>query len=256
MILAMDVGNTHIKVGGYDNERLAFVSRLQTNTLRTKDEYTIDLLDVFRINECNPSQFDGAIISSVVPPLSLSIKEAVTAVVQTKRVYLISHTLDLGMNIAIDDPASMGSDLICTAVAAMHKYPLPVIIISLGTATTITCVDVGGNYIGGAVAAGVGISLETLSNRASQLPHISLDSPGELIAKNTVESMKSGMIYGTASMLDGMVGRMKQCLEGDATVVACGGLVHNILAHCTQQIIIDEDLVLEGLRLLYRRNAK
>lgn len=256
MILAVDIGNTNIKVGAWDNEQLVFVSRLHTNTIKTQDEYAINLVDLFRLNGCNAAQFDGAIIASVAPVLSPVFKAAVSAVLQTKRVYLISPGLRTGLNIKIENPATLGADMVCCAVAAAAKYPLPCIIISMGTATAIFALDKDGAFIGGSVAPGILISMEALASRTAQLPHISLDSPGALIGANTVECMKSGAIYGSACMIDGMVRKMRRELGGEAGLVACGGLAQMIVGHCEEQIIFDDSLVLEGLKLIYEKNAK
>lgn len=256
MILTVDIGNTNIKVGAWDKEDLVFVSRLQTNALRTADEYAISLLDIFRLRDCNSAQFDGAILSSVVPPLSLKMKAAVQTAIQSRRVYLVGPGLKTGLNIKIDNPATLGSDMVCSGVAATHKYPLPCIIASLGTATALFAIDRDGGFLGGAVAPGVTISLEALSLRTAQLPHISLEEPAGVIGTNTVDSMKSGIVYGTAGMLDGLITRMKAQIGEDATVVACGGVAPYIAEHCSNEIIVDDNLVLEGLKLIYHKNAR
>lgn len=256
MILAVDIGNTNIKIGAWDNDKLVFVSRLQTNTLKTHDEYAINLLDIFRLNDCNSSQFDGAIISSVVPPLSLPLRDAVSAALHTGRVYLVSPGLKTGLNIKIDNPAALGADIVCCAAAATVKYPLPCLIASLGTATVISIIDAEGAYIGSSIAPGVQISIEALAEKTAQLPHISLDSPGRIIGANTVEAMKSGSVYGTACMLDGMFRRIKREIGGSAAVVACGGLSRFIIEHCEEEIIFDDTLVLEGLKIIYEKNQK
>lgn len=256
MILTVDIGNTNIKVGAWDNDELVFISRLQTNTLKTQDEYAVNLLDIFRLHDCNSTLFDGAIIASVVPPLSLPFKEAVKIVLQTKRVYLVSPGLKTGLNIKIDNPGTLGADMVCCAAAAIAKYPLPCIIISLGTATAIFAIDSEGAFLGGSVSPGLGISMEALAQRTAQLPLISLDEPGSVIGTNTVDSMRSGAIYGTASMLDGMVARMKAVLGGETTVVANGGLAQFVVGHCEQEIIVNDNLVLEGLKLIYHKNNK
>ncbi|WRS26507.1 type III pantothenate kinase [Oscillospiraceae bacterium MB08-C2-2] len=256
MILAVDIGNTHIKVGAFDNERLVFVSRLQTNRLKTEDEYAANLVDIFRLNDCNSNQFDGAAISSVVPPLSTTIRSAVEKVIRSQRVYLVSPGIKTGLNIKIDNPSTLGSDLVCAAVSAQSRYSLPCIMISMGTATVITAIDREGYFRGGAITAGINISLEALSLNTSQLPHISLESVESIIGSNTVDSMKSGAIYGTASMLDGMIARFKLEVGEDASVVADGGLAQYIIPHCHEDIILDDALVLDGLRLIYKKNAK
>jgi len=256
MILVVDIGNTHIKIGAWDKEHLAFVARLQTNLLRTVDEYAIDLLSIMRLNECNHSQFDGAIISSVVPPLSLSLREAVSSVIQPGRVFLVSAGLKTGLNILIENPAILGADLVCAGVACLHKYPMPCVLISLGTSTAVFAMNDAGSMLGGSIHAGVSLSLEALSRRTSQLPHISLDEPGPPIGRNSVDSMKSGVIYGTAGMLDSMVERFEAEIGPVKTIVACGGHARHIVPHCRHEVILEEQLVLEGLRLIYHKNAK
>lgn len=256
MILAVDIGNTNIKIGAWDQDELVFVSRLQTNTLKTQDEYAVNLIDIFRLNDCNAAQFDGAIISSVVPPLSLLFRNAIRHVIQTKRVYLVSPGLKTGLNIKIDNPSTLGADMVCCSVAAAAKYSTPCIIISMGTATAIFALGKDGEFLGGSVAPGVFISLEALARGTAQLPHISLDSPGNIIGTNTIDCMKSGSIYGNACMLDGIIRRMKSELGCPQTeVVACGGIAPFIVERCEEKIIFDENLVLEGLKIIYEKNS-
>lgn len=256
MILTIDIGNTNIKVGAWDKERLVFVSRLQTNPLRTGDEYAITLQEIFRLNDYNASQFDGAILSSVVPQLSLPLRDAVRSVIQSRRVYLVSPGLKTGLNIKIDDPSTLGADIVCAGVAAINKYPLPCIIVSLGTATAVFAIDREGAYLGGAVAPGVTISLDALAQRTAQLPYISLDEPAGVIGTNTINSIKSGIVYGTADMLDGLIRRMKKEIGEDAAVIACGGIAHQIIRHCSEPMTIDDHIVLEGLKIIYHKNDK
>ena len=257
MILTIDIGNTNIKIGAWDNDRLAFVSRIVSNTQRTEDEYAIGLLDIMRLNECNRAQFDGAIISSVVPSLSSTITSAVRQVVQTARIFQVGPGLKTGLHIKIDNPAQLGADMVCAAVSAAEKYPLPCIICSLGTATAIFALGADGEFLGCTVAPGVIISLEALSNRTAQLPHINLDNPPRnVINTNTVDCMKAGSIYGTAAMIDGMVDRFREQLGQNAGVIACGGLARYVYEHCRQDIIYDDNLVMEGLRIIYFRNVK
>lgn len=256
MILAVDIGNTNIKVGAWDNSELVFVSRLQTNTLKTQDEYAVNLLNIFALNGCNAAQFDGAIISSVVPPLSLPLKSAIQTVIATPRVFLVSPGLKTGLNIKIDDPATLGADMVSCAVAAIAQYTLPCIVVSMGTATVISAIDKEGSFIGCSVAPGILISLEALARRTAQLPYISLDPPGAAIGQNTLDSMRSGSLYGAASMLDGMIARMKAELGGEATVVASGGLASFVVAYCSEKIILNDDLALEGLKIIYKKNTK
>lgn len=255
MILAVDIGNTHIKIGAWDDSTLVFLSRLQTSHSRTQDEYAINILDILRLNGCNHAQFDGAIIGSVVPGVSETMRNAVTTVIRSSRVFLVSPNLETGLNFKIDDPATLGSDLVCAGVAALNKYPMPCYILSMGTATTVFAMDQEGSFAGGCVCAGVTISLDALSMRTAQLPRISLDEPGSVIGTNTVDSITAGTVYGTAGMLDSLVNRMQEIL-GEGTVVACGGSVNRIVPHCSHNVIVDEQLVLEGLRLIYHKNVK
>lgn len=256
MILTVDIGNSHIKVGAWDNETLVFVARLQTNIHRTQDEHAIGLLDVMRLHGCNSAQFDGAIIASVVPALSLPFRGAVAGVIQSRRVYLVSAGLKTGLNIKIDNPATLGADMVCAAVGLLAKYPPPAIIISMGTATALFALDADGSFLGGSLYAGVGVSLEALSERAALLPLISLAAPEELIGTNTVDSLRSGVIYGNAGMLDGIIGRMKEVLGPDTIAIATGGFARHIAGHCRESIVIEDNLILEGLRIIYHKNSK
>ncbi len=257
MILTVDIGNTQTKLGAWDNHNLVFVARLQTSTRRTSDEYAIDLMDILRLNRCNSSQFDGAIIASVVPAVSAAVRDAVELVLRVDTIFLVSPGLKTGLNIKIDTPSTLGADMVCAAVAAIDQYPLPCIIISMGTATAIFVVDKDGSFLGGSVSAGVGISLEALSLRTAQLPHISLDNPpAGPIGSNTVDCIRSGIIYGTADMVDGMVNRMRKVVGEEATAIACGGNAENIICHCSSGVELNPNLVLEGLRLIYYKNAR
>ena len=256
MILTIDIGNTNIKVGAWDNERLSFVSRIATNTIRTEDEYAINLLEIFKLNDCNRSQFDGAILASVVPQISSTMAAAVSRVIQTNRVFQVGPGVKTGLNIKIDNPAQLGADMVCAAASAVAKYPLPCIIASLGTATAIFAISENGEFLGGAVAPGIAVSMEALSNRTAQLPHISFEEPKNLIGTNTDDCMKSGLIYGNASMLDGMIMRFKEQLGPNTAAIACGGLARFIVGHCREQIIYDDNMVMDGLRLIYHKNVK
>jgi type III pantothenate kinase len=256
MLLTVDIGNTNIKVGAWDGDELIFVSSMHTNINRTADEYAVAFLDVFRLRGCNSTQFDGAILSSVVPPLSAIIRTAVRKVIETDRVYLVSAGMKTGLNIRIDNPASLGADLVCAAVAAIAKMPLPCVFIGMGTATVIFAVDKDGSLQGGALSPGIGISLEALSSRTAQLPHISLEDPGPLIGKNTVDSMKSGMVYGTAAMLDGMISRFREDIGGEIGVVAFGGYAKYVIKYCREPILVDDNIVLEGLKIIFHKNAR
>lgn len=255
MLLAVDIGNSNIVLGGYQNETLQFVSRFRTDMLRTEYEYAVLVKEILGLYGFSPADITGGIISSVVPPLSGVLKSALK-LIKDVRVLTIGPGIKTGLNIKIDNPGQLGADLLATAVAAMEKYPLPVVIIDLGTATKITVVDQDGCFRGGAIMPGIMIALDALSSQTAQLPKISLDDAQiNPIGTNTVESMKSGTILGAASMIDGMIGRFKEVLGENASVVACGGLVNAIVPHCRCGIVKDETLLLEGLRILYKKNT-
>ncbi len=256
MLLAIDIGNSNIVIGGYQEETLRFTARFGTDTAKTETEYAVLLKNVLELHGISPDEISGGIISSVVPPLSGKLKQAVL-LVKKVRIMVVGPGIKTGLNIKIDNPAQLGADLLATAIGTIEKYPVPAIIVDLGTATKMTVIDRDGSFRGGAIMPGVMIALDALSNQTAQLPHISLENGRiEPIGTNTVDCMKSGTILGTAAMIDGMIARYQQILGGDATVVACGGLTNAIIPYCTAEIIQDEALLLDGLRILYRKNLR
>ena len=169
---------------------------------------------------------------------------------------LVGSGMKTGLNIIMDNPKTTGSDMIVDAVAALREYPAPLIVIDMGTATTMSVIDPAGNYIGGVILPGLRISLDTLSSRTAQLPQISLETPGKVIGKNTIDCMRSGIMYGTASMIDGIIDRMEAELGEKTTVIATGGLSRFVMPLCRHDIIIDNALLLKGLFILYQKNRK
>ena len=257
MILAVDIGNTNIVVGGYQEEKLRFSVRLSTDPSRTSYEYAATLENVLGFYQVDLPAVEGAIVSSVVPPLSTALCQAVTLLCPGVEPMLVGAGMKTGLNIRIDNPKELGADLLAAAVGAMVKYPLPAIVADLGTATKLMVVDENRCFLGGAILAGVGISLRALASDTAQLPHISLDSPvKQVIGTNTIDCMKSGTILGAASMLDGMIQRYWESLGKETTVVACGGIAPAIVPHCHTKVILDDSLVLDGLLDLYRKNAR
>lgn len=254
MILAIDMGNTNIVLGGIDSEKTYFVERITTNHQQTGTEYAINIKSILEIYNLSPSDFEGAILSSVVPPLNAMISSAVNKIFGF-RPMLVGSGIKTGINIKMDNPKTVGSDLIVDAVAAVSEYPAPLIIIDMGTATTISVVDAAGNYTGGVILPGLRVSLDSLSSKTAQLPHISLDIPKQVIGKNTIDCMRSGIMYGNAGMIDGIITRMEAELGMPATIVATGGLSRFIVPLCTHEIIYDESLLLKGLLVLYMKNA-
>lgn len=254
MILAIDMGNTNIVIGGIDENRIYFMERVTTHVHKTDLEYAVMIKNILEIHNVPETDIEGAILSSVVPPLNSVLLCAVRKVTGLN-CRLVGSGMKTGMNILMDNPKTVGSDLIVDSVAAKSVYPLPIIVIDLGTATTITVVDENGNYIGGVIHPGLIVSLESLSTRTAQLPHIDLEKPGSVIATNTIDSMRSGILYGHAAMLDGILYRMEDELKKKPSIVATGGLASSVVPLCRHKIIIDDELMLKGLLILYRKNS-
>ena len=203
MILAIDVGNSNIVLGGIDNEKIYFTVRISTDRFKSNDEYAVLMKNLIELNGYTPSEMEGSIISTVVPALATTLRLALEKITG-KPCMVVGSGLKTGLNILIDNPAQLGSDLVVDAVAAIAEYPKPVMIFDLGTATTLSVVDKKGNYLGGMIMPGVVVGVEAISNRASQLPHIGLEAPKRLVGTNTIDCMKSGAIYGNAAMLQGV----------------------------------------------------
>lgn len=251
MILAIDIGNTNITVGGYDGERLVFVSRMYTARNKTGDEYAIGLMDLIRFNRFSPDDFDGAVLSSVVPQLTEVFSRAVSMTIK-KQPVLVGAEHHGGLKVEILPVSQLGADLIAGCVGALSKYPTPCIVADLGTATKLLVLDKDGYFSGCIIAPGVKISLDALASSAALLPSISFTKPDSVIGTNTVECMQSGSVYGTAAMLDGLIRRIKEELgEEKVTVVATGGYSRGIIPCCEEPVIFDENLILDGLRVIY-----
>lgn len=253
MILAIDMGNTNIVIGGIDSNQTYFVERITTNHVKTGLEYAINIKNILEIHGVDKSQVEGAIMSSVVPPLNAPISSAVNKIFGF-RPRLVGSGMKTGLNIIMDNPKTVGSDMIVDAVAVVKEYALPAVVIDMGTATTMSVVDKKGNYIGGVIFPGLRVSLDSLSSKAAQLPSISLDIPQKVIGKNTIDCMRSGIMYGSAGMLDGIIDRMEAELGEPATVVATGGLSRFVVPLCRHKIIYDEALLMKGLWILYDKN--
>lgn len=254
MILAIDIGNTNIVLGCIQDDKILFTERLSTDHSKTDLEHAISIKTVLELHQITPKDIKGAIIGSVVPPLTNLFREALLKITDCD-VMIVGPGVKTGLNILMDNPAQVGSDLIVGAVAGIAEYSLPLILIDMGTATTICVIDQNKNYIGGMIMPGMRVSLDSLTSRTSQLPKISLDPPKRLIGKNTIECMKSGILYGNASCIDGMIDRIEKDLGQKATVVATGGLAKKIVPLCTHTIHLDDELLLKGLLLIYEKNA-
>ncbi len=256
MLLTIDIGNTNITLGVFDGDKLAFVSRLATQKTKTKDEYAFQLLNMFSLNSIEPQNCSGAIISSVVPEITADIARAVRLTTGCEPL-LVDSSLDTGLKIATKIPGQLGADMVVGSVAAINKYPLPCLVIDLGTASKLFVLDRSGTFLGCSISAGVGVSLNALSSSASQLPSISLNAPETAIGTETVGCMQSGAVLGTASMIDGMIDRFESELgEKFASLVATGGYSEPIVRHCRREILFDDNMLLDGLKIIFERNGK
>lgn len=253
MILAIDIGNTNIVVGCIDDQKTYFIERLSTVRTKTELEYAVDLKTVLDIYHIKGTDIEGCIISSVVPQITNTAKLAAEKILK-KEVMVLGPGVKTGLNILMDHPAQLGADLVADAVAGLNEYPVPFIVIDMGTATTVSVVNSKKQYIGGMILPGVRVSLDALTAHASQLSGISIDAPKHVIGKNTVECMKSGVLYSSAAALDGIIDRVEEELGEKATVIATGGLAKKIVSHCKKDIILDEDLLLKGLLVIYEKN--
>lgn len=256
MLLAIDIGNTNIVIGGIDGGgKIAFEARIATDRIKTSDQYGAEIKSMLSLFDTKPRDVADCIISSVVPPVFNSVRTGVMKVTG-KAPMVVGPGLKTGLNIQMDTPSQVGSDRIVIAVAALAEYEPPLTLLDLGTATTIEVVGKGSAYLGGCIIPGVRISLEALTSRTAQLPGISLDRPKKIIGKNTVDCMRSGIMYGTAAMLDGMLDRVEEELGFSTTVVATGGMAQSIIPLCRREIKLERDLLLKGLNIIYQKNKK
>lgn len=257
MILAIDAGNTHTVLGCIDeHNQVHQMVQLATDRTETAHGYAVKIKQVFELEKVNMQDFEGAIISSVVPPVTEVLKKAVKLITGIDAL-VVGAGIKTGLKIAIDDPATLAGDLVATAIAVKEEYPLPCVIIDMGTATTLTVVNEAGEYIGGAILPGVGISLNALTEDTSLLPRIEIVPPQKVIATNTVESMKTGVVYGAAGAIDGILERFSEELgQKPASIVTTGGLGGLICPYCRHNIIVDRQLLLKGLGITWQRNQK
>ena len=254
MILAVDIGNSNIVFGIFDEHRLLFTARAKTDALKSEWEYAVLINEMMMLHKIDRSSLEGGAISCVVPALTSVMADAIKTL-RDVPIVTVGPGVKTGLNIRIDEPASTGADLVCTSVGAIAAYPLPAMVIDLGTATKLTVIATDKSFIGGAIVPGVTVSLQALSRSAAQLPHIGLDSRIKVMGTNTIDCMMSGSILGTASMIDGMIVRFRESLGYDlVSIIACGGLVNAVIPHCRTPIIIDNALLLNGLISIYRRN--
>lgn len=251
MILAVDVGNTSIVLGVLNGEEKVCTGRLSTNVYETEIEYSLKLKTFLELN--NAIDIEGAIISSVVPALVRTLKKSIKLVCGVDSL-VVGPGIKTGLNIKLDNPAEAGADIVVGDVAVINKYPLPAIIFDFGTATTASVIDKNGAHLGGAIMCGVKTGINSLASGTAQLPQIDISAPSKIIGTNTVDAMRCGSVVGTAAMLEGMVARYEKELGEKATVVITGGLGKAVANAANIDVIVDEDLLIDGLRIIYEKN--
>ena len=255
MILAVDIGNSNLVIGGIQGDEILFEARLRTDPTKTSDEYCIDLKMILEVYGVKADQIEGSIIASVVPQVLNSVKTALKKLTG-KQSLVVGPGLKTGLNIKIENPAQTGADLVVGSVAALREHKPPLIVVDMGTATTMIVLDETGALIGGSISSGVKISMDALTDRTALLPGLQLDQPKRAIGRNTIDCMRSGIMLGAACMLDGMVERMEEELGQKTTVVVTGGIAKFVIPMCKTPVVYDKDLLLKGLAMLYRDNVK
>ena len=255
MILTIDIGNSNIVLGGVKDDQIIFEARLRTEVTKTSDQYCVDLKILMEVYGVSNKDIEGTIIASVVPQVLNSMRTAIQKL--TGKVPLVvGPGLKTGLNILLENPGQTGADLVVADVAALREHKPPLIVIDMGTATTMSVLDKNGAHIGGCIIPGVKISMDALTDKTAMLPGLQLDQPKKAIGRNTIDAMRSGIMLGTACMLDGMVERMEAELGCKTTVIITGGIAKFIVPMCKTPMIYDKDLLIKGLAALYRDNKR
>ena len=255
MILTVDIGNSNIVLGGVKDDQILFEARLRTEITKTSDQYCVDLKILLDVNGVKAEQLEGAIIASVVPQVLNSFQTAVKKLTG-KAALVVGPGLKTGLNILLENPSQTGADLVVGCVAALREHKPPMIVVDMGTATTMVALDKNGALIGGCICPGVKISMDALTERTALLPGLQLDQPKKAIGRNTIDCMRSGIMMGAACMLDGMIERMEEELGYKTTVIATGGIGKFVTPMCKTPMVYDKDLLVKGLAALYRENKR
>lgn len=256
MLLCVNVSNTKIIMGVFNGEDLVLKTSVSAAVGKTTTEYAVLFKSVFDLHKFDTSDIDGVIIACVVPALTAAVRDALGFIYKGK-IYVVGPKLKTGLKIKSENPSQIGASLICQSVALAGKYPLPCLLISMSTALSMFALDKNGTFIGGAIMPGIKISAQALAENTAQLPQIDLtQQPAGVIGTNTVQNVQSGLIIGTACSIDGMIDRFKKELGENLTCVATGDISDVILNYCNSSIIYDENLVLDGLRIIYHKNEK
>ena len=252
VLLCVDIGNTNIVLGLYDGEELVTHWRIATDHQKMADEYAMLILDLFQRAGQDPAGVGGLVIASVVPPLTSTFEELFRRYLGHEPLVVKASTHS-GVRILLDSPQELGSDRAVNAVAAYHRYGGPACVVDFGTATTFDAISAGGDYLGGAIAPGIGIAAEALFQRTSKLPRTDLVRPPAAIGKNTVHAMQSGLLFGYVGLVEGLVARFRAELGPEMKVIATGGLARLIAAETDVIDAVEPWLTLEGLRLIWER---
>ncbi len=255
MLLTVDMGNTNIVLGCLDGDKVLFTERISTDLRRTELEYAICIKAVLELYAIPPQKLEGVVISSVVPPLVDVLRQAMAKLTDAE-ILVVGPGVKTGLHLRMDNPAAVGSDLVVDAVAASALYGAPAIVIDMGTATTLSILAKDGAYVGTIILPGARISLDSLVSGTAQLPKIGLTVPEHVIGTNTVDCMRSGVLYGSAACLDGMIDRIWEELGYETSVIATGGLAHAVVPHCFHEIIVNDTLLLQGLRIIFEKNRR
>ena len=256
MLLAVDIGNTNVVFGCVDDDdNVLLFERISTNHNATAAEYAVFIKTLLEMNGFDVKDIHDAIMSSVVPSVTNTVKEAIRKLFGVE-VMVAGPGVKTGLNILIDNPAQLGSDQAVDAVAAINQYPVPLIIIDMGTATTLSVVDSKKNYRGGLILTGMKVAADALTARTAQLPKVNFEVPSHVIGTNTIDCLKSGILYSNASALDGIIERIEEELGEKCTAVATGGLSELVVPLCKHDIILDNNLLIKGLAIIYKKNRK
>ena len=255
MILTVDIGNTNIVLGCFDNGQIRFTARIATERKKTDMEYAVSFRNILELYHVDRTDIEGGIIACVVPVLSAVVSSALR-LLTGKEPLVIGPGVRTGLTVVSGNMATLGNDQVADAVAAVEEYPAPMIIVDMGSANVLIAVDERKRFIGSVIAPGTVISATALAESCDALPQVALEKPRSILGTSTAESMKSGIVYGAAAMLDGMLQRIEEHIGAPCTVIATGGVAPAIVPYCRREMLLDPQLLLKGLYYIYKRNTR